>query len=98
MEMESRLADGIDWLTSRTDDWAPDNMFAFHNWWHLALYHLDLEQYDRALELYDTATRPKPSAVALEMVDAAATLLRLTLRGVDAIGSAAGRERVWWGV
>lgn len=86
MEMESRLADGIDWLTSRTDDWAPDNMFAFHNWWHLALYHLDLEQYDRALELYDTAIRPKPSAVALEMVDAAALLWRLTLRGVDVGG------------
>jgi tetratricopeptide (TPR) repeat protein len=83
MEMESRLADGIDWLTARRDDWAPDNMFAFHNWWHLALYHLDLEQYDRALELYDTAIRPKPSAVALEMLDAAALLWRLTLRGVD---------------
>lgn len=86
MEMESRLADGIDWLTTRSDDWAPDNMFAFHNWWHLALYHLDLEQYERALELYDTAIRPKPSAVALEMVDAAALLWRLTLRGVDVGG------------
>ena len=83
MEMESRLVDGIDWLTSRTDDWAPDNMFAFHNWWHLALYHLDLEQHDRALELYDTAIRPKPSSVALEMLDAAALLWRLRLRGVD---------------
>ncbi len=83
MEMESRLADGIDWLTSRTDDWAPDNMFAFHNWWHLALYHLDLEQHDRVLELYDTAIRPKPSSVALEMLDAAALLWRLRLRGVD---------------
>jgi tetratricopeptide (TPR) repeat protein len=86
MEMEARLADGIDWLTSRRDDWAPDNMFAFHNWWHLALYHLDLEQYDRALELYDTAIRPKPSSVALEMLDAAALLWRLRLRGVDVGG------------
>ena len=83
MEMEARLADGIDWLTSRQDDWAPDNMFAFHNWWHLALYHLDLEQYETALALYDSAIRPKPSAVALEMLDAAALLWRLHLRGVD---------------
>src|SRR3546814_17887930 len=26
MEMESRLADGIDWLTSSTDDCAPDTI------------------------------------------------------------------------
>src|SRR3546814_20848334 len=32
MEMESRLADGIDWLTARRDDWAPRNMFRFHQW------------------------------------------------------------------
>lgn len=83
MEMEARLADGIHWLTSRRDDWAPDNAFAYHNWWHLALYHLDLQQYDRVLELYDTAIRPKPSSVVLEMVDAAALLWRLTLRGVE---------------
>src|SRR3546814_2814556 len=34
MEMQGRLADGVRWLTERTDDWAPDNGFAFHNWWH----------------------------------------------------------------
>ena len=83
MEMQARLADGVEWLTSRRDDWAPDNAFAFHNWWHLALYHLDLQQHDRVLELYDTAIRPKPSTVALEMVDAAALLWRLALRGID---------------
>ena len=82
MEMQGRVADGIEWLTSRTDDWAPNNMFAFHNWWHLALYHLELGQTDRVLQLYDGAIRPKPSTVALEMVDAAALLWRLHLRGV----------------
>src|SRR5262245_55188265 len=38
-EMQARLADGIQFLISRENDWAPDNAFAFHNWWHLALYH-----------------------------------------------------------
>jgi tetratricopeptide (TPR) repeat protein len=83
MEMEGRVADGIAFLTQRRNNWAPDNMFAYHNWWHLGLYHLDLGQTDRALELYDTAIRPKPSAVALEMVDASAMLWRLYLRDVD---------------
>jgi tetratricopeptide (TPR) repeat protein len=83
MEMEGRLADGVQWLTRRTNDWAPDNGFAFHNWWHLALYHLDLDQHDRVLELYDTAIRPKRSEIPLEMLDATALLWRLHLRGVD---------------
>jgi tetratricopeptide (TPR) repeat protein len=84
MEMQGRIGEGIGWLTERSADWAPDNMFAFHNWWHLALYHLDLDQHDRVLQLYDEAIRPKPSGVSLEMVDAAALLWRLHLRGVDA--------------
>ena len=83
MEMQGRLGDGVHWLSSRTNDWAPDNGFAFHNWWHLALYHLDLGQHDRVLELYDTAIRPKPSELPLEMLDATALLWRLHLRGAD---------------
>ncbi|NMG76593.1 tetratricopeptide repeat protein [Aromatoleum diolicum] len=83
MEMQGRQADGIRWLTERQDDWAIDNAFAFHNWWHLALYHLDLGDTGRVLELYDRAIRPRPSNVVLEMIDASALLWRLYLRGVD---------------
>jgi hypothetical protein len=35
------------------------------------------------LELYDTAIRPKPSDLPLEMLDATALLWRLHLRGID---------------
>lgn len=83
MEMEGRLPEGVDWLTGRTGDWAPDNMFAFHNWWHLSLYHLDLGETGTVLRLYDEAIRPQPSPVALETLDATALLWRLHLRGVD---------------
>ncbi len=83
MEMEGRLDGGIDWFTSRISDWAPDNAFAFHNFWHLSLYHLDLGQSDHVLEIYDGHVRPEPSEVALEMVDAAALLWRLRLMDID---------------
>jgi tetratricopeptide (TPR) repeat protein len=82
-EMQARLADGIQFLVSRTADWAPDNGFAFHNWWHLGLFHLDIGDTERVLELYDTRIRPKQTGVALEMVDASAMLWRLTLLGAD---------------
>ncbi|HXQ41336.1 MAG TPA: tetratricopeptide repeat protein [Candidatus Udaeobacter sp.] len=81
MEMQARLEDGIDWLTGRSQDWAHDNGFAFHNWWHLALYHFDLGDWDRVLAIYDRQIRPRPSEIALEMVDASALLWRLHLSG-----------------
>jgi len=83
MEMQGRLTDGIAWLTTREADWAPDNAFAYHNWWHLALYHLDLGDVARVLEIYDRQVRPHGSAVVLEMIDATALLWRLYLRGAD---------------
>ena len=83
MEMQGRLPEGIEWLESRAEDWSPDNGFAFHNWWHLALYYLDLGEIGKVLELYDTRIRPGRSQVILEMIDATAMLWRLHLRGVD---------------
>jgi tetratricopeptide (TPR) repeat protein len=83
MEMQGRIDEGIGWLTAREQDWAPDNGFAFHNWWHLALFHIDAARYERALALYDAAIHPQPAQYVLTMVDATALLWRLHLEGVD---------------
>jgi tetratricopeptide (TPR) repeat protein len=83
MEMQGRKEDGITWLTSRQDDWAPDNMFAIHNWWHLTLFHLDLDDVDAVLAFYDDHIRKSSSGMALDLIDASAILWRLHLRGVD---------------
>ncbi len=83
MEMQGRLREGIDFLTMREKDWATNNAFAFHNWWHFALYHLDIGDTARVLSLYDTKIRPTDSRVPLEMVDASALLWRLHIRGID---------------
>jgi tetratricopeptide (TPR) repeat protein len=86
MEMQGRLREGIEFLKSRERDWAENNGLAFHNWWHLALFHLDAGNVAQVLDLYDRRVRPAPSQVPLEMIDAAAMLWRLQLRGVD-VGS-----------
>ncbi len=87
MEMQGRVEDGIAWASSRVDHWAPDNMMAVHNWWHLALYHLEREEIATVLQLYDRQVRGGASTVVLDMIDASALLWRLQLRGV-AIGQA----------
>ena len=83
MEMQGRIREGIDFLTSREQDWADNNGLAFHNWWHLALFHLDAGNLAQVLDLFDRRIRPASSQVPLEMVDASAMLWRLHLRGID---------------
>ncbi|HKA72793.1 MAG TPA: hypothetical protein VKE26_13355, partial [Xanthobacteraceae bacterium] len=53
MEMQGRQRDGIAWMRRNSDHWSRDSFFAVHNWWHLALYHLDLGEIDDVLELFD---------------------------------------------
>ncbi len=83
MEMTQRVDDGIDFLGSTKADWSTDSFFAVHNWWHLALYHVDRQQWGTVLDLYDTRIRGSDSPVVLDMIDASSLLWRLTLYGVD---------------
>lgn len=83
MEMQGRVDAGIDWLHQRMPHWSQDNMMAVHNWWHLALFHLELGDTARVLELYDGAIRAARSDMALDLIDASAMLWRLHLRGID---------------
>ena len=83
MEMQGRQQEGIAWMTDNTEGWSRDSFFAVHNWWHVALYHLDLGQIDEALELFDGPINGTKSKVILEIIDASAMLWRLHLRGID---------------
>ena len=83
MEMQGRISEGIEWLQSRESDWAPDNMFAPHNWWHLALFNVDLGNFEVALNLFDQKLMGPQSDMILVLLDATAMLWRLRLEGVD---------------
>jgi hypothetical protein len=83
MEMQGRRRDGIAWMRANPDAWSRESFFAVHNWWHLALFHLSLDEVDEVLALYDGPIRGGVSPLILDMVDASALLWRLKLRGVD---------------
>jgi hypothetical protein len=95
LEMQNRYAEGQQFMRGRVDDWAPDNGFAFHNWWHLALFHLEGEDFDGALQLYDAEILPGESEVSLQMLDASALLWRIGLQGVDVGERWAGIADLW---
>lgn len=82
MEMQNRQAEGIVWMRSN-DGWAGDSFFQVHNWWHLALYHLEAGEIDAVLALFDSEMSGGGSGLVFDMVDASALLWRLTLRGID---------------
>src|SRR5262249_30101084 len=76
MEMQCRHRDGIAWMMGNAHDWSPESFFAVHNWWHVALYHLDLGEADEALALYDGPIYGARSRASMDMVDAPALLRR----------------------
>lgn len=84
LEMQGRTDDGVDWMLGRTDFWAgEDNFLKVHNWWHLALCHLERDEPAAALALYDGPVRGQRSEVAMAMLDAASLLWRIWLSGAD---------------
>jgi tetratricopeptide (TPR) repeat protein len=85
-EMRNEPREGLAWMRGDTDAWAKDSFFAVHNWWHQAVYHLELGATDEALQLFDGPVFGARSSNVLELIDASALLWRLMLRGVD-VGS-----------
>ena len=86
-EMEGSQRDGVAFLSGTAGDWSA-SFFAVHNWWHYALYHLELGETGRALALYDDPIRARRSTEWLDIVNAAALLWRLSLSGADITGRA----------
>jgi tetratricopeptide (TPR) repeat protein len=84
MEMTGRPEDGLGWMAAREALWsAPGHMNQVHIWWHKALFHLELGQYDAALALYDGPMCATQRALALSLTNATALLWRLDTLGVD---------------
>lgn len=85
MEAQSRIDEGVAWMESLADTWENCNSMLYtHNWWHIALYYLKQEEFQKVLELYDDriwgmANQQSPK----DQVGAISLLARLELRGVD---------------
>jgi tetratricopeptide (TPR) repeat protein len=95
-EMQGRFDQGARFLASRSDDWSPDNGFAFHNWWHLALFHLERCDTAGALALLDERVMPG-AEFALQRIDISALLWRLRLMDVDLGGRWSASAAGWPG-
>lgn len=82
-EMEGRLHEGIDWIASLSTEWRDCSNFALHLKWHEGLYHLELEQHDRVLTIYDREVRAESTDEYLDIANAVSLLWRLEQADVN---------------
>ncbi len=84
MEMEGRAEDGLGWMIAREPHWSgDDSFFQVHNWWHRGLCHLELDQPEAALALYDGPILGAAGGAAVNLVDASSLLWRIAAEGHD---------------
>jgi len=83
MEMQGRAQEGANFLAAGVDGWAPNSMFAFHLWWHKALFHLEENDAVSALDIFDNGISAGGFGQALELLDGSALLWRLWSLGYD---------------
>jgi tetratricopeptide (TPR) repeat protein len=83
LETQARLDEGVAWMKGLSDSWAQCNSFMYtHNWWHLALFHIDRDETQTALDLLDSRVWGVWKEFSQDQVNAISLLARLELRGV----------------
>ena len=79
-----RIHEGQAFMRDVSPTWTGLNSFMVtHNWWHQALFALELEQHDEALRLYDSHVWGVAKDYSQDQIGAVSLLARLELAGVD---------------
>lgn len=84
MLTQGRLREGRQFLRAVSPGWTGLNSFMLtHNWWHLALFELELGDGAAALDLYDRQVWGVVKSYSQDQIGAVSLLARLELAGVD---------------
>ncbi|MGJ7582575.1 tetratricopeptide repeat protein [Variovorax sp. RHLX14] len=84
MLTEGRLAEGLDFMRGVSDTWTGLNSFMVtHNWWHVALFLIDLGRDDEALAVYDDHVWGVAKDYSQDQIGAVSLLARFELSGID---------------
>ncbi len=82
-EMTARARDGVRFVHANEAAWSHCNNFSYHVWWHLALFYLEMGDYDAVLSLYDNRVRHDQTDDYRDIANATSLLMRLELEGRD---------------
>lgn len=79
---------GLEFLERTVPDWKVCSMWACHNFWHMALFHIEMGDFERALSVFDSqvGARTTKTKDMFKLIDSCSLLFRLEMQGVD-VGS-----------
>ena len=84
MLTQGRLREGHEFLASVADTWTGLNSFMVtHNWWHQALFAIELDRPEEALALCDQRVWGVAKDYTQDQINAVSLLARLELAGCD---------------
>jgi hypothetical protein len=84
MLTQGRLREGLSFMRDVSATWTGLNSFMqTHNWWHLALFALELDEFDLALSLHDTQVWGVVKAYSQDQIGSVSLLARLEVAGAD---------------
>jgi tetratricopeptide (TPR) repeat protein len=83
MEMQGRGREGLEFLAATEPAWIEGTGFSVHLAWHRALCHLDADDPEAALAVYDTQIANNATLDMSVLADASALLWRLRLRSIE---------------
>jgi len=87
MLTQGRVREGHAFLADVSATWTGLNSFMVtHNWWHQALFALELDAHDEVLRLYDERVWGVAKEYSQDQINAVSLLARLELSGVDVGG------------
>jgi tetratricopeptide (TPR) repeat protein len=83
MEMQGRIHDGLAFLAAVESAWSKATALSVHLAWHRALFHLDANDTEGALAIYDMQIARAGGADISALADGSALLWRLKLQGIE---------------
>jgi len=84
MLTQGRLAEGHAFLQDVSPTWTGLNSFMVtHNWWHQALFALDLDRHEEVLAIFDRHVWGEVKEYSQDQVNAVSLLARAELAGID---------------
>ena len=87
MLTQGRHREGSEFMQSVSDTWTGLNSFMVtHNWWHRALFGIELGEYGEVLRMHDERVWGVAKEYTQDQVNAVSLLARLELAGVDVGG------------
>jgi hypothetical protein len=84
MLTQGRITEGLDFMRAASGQWTGLNSFMeTHNWWHLALFALELDDPAAVLALYDRQVWGVVKEYSQDQIGAVSLLARMEMAGVD---------------